>query len=231
MGDYYRLRLRLLLLGLRAHGRTVTATFPRLDTHGEAFYAKALASGRPVCLLGLHAGPWELLHRLPRAPADRPFAIATAPAFAPALTAFMAAGREGEGKRILWVGVAGPKGLEAGLRDILTSKGVLALMVDQVPGPEEECEYVELWERIRAPYPARLLRFLEARGCVFVPISVRLAQDEAMLTYHGSWDEAGPEQVRGFLEESIAAAPDQWNWSYPKVFPGPKAKRRPRPAN
>ena len=217
LGGYYRIRLRLLLLGLRSHGRAVTATFPRIETHGEDYYAKALASGRPVALLGLHAGPWELLHRLPPAPADRPFAIATAPAFAPALTAFMAEGREGDGKRILWVGEAGPKGLESGLRDILATKGVLALMVDQVPGPAEECEYLGLWGSIRTPYPGRLLRFLEARGCVFVPISVRLGPDGAALKYHGAWDAAGPERARRFLEEAIAAAPDQWNWSYPKV--------------
>ncbi len=216
-GGYYRLRLRLILLGLRAHGRAVTATFPRIDAHGEAFYANALASGRPVVLLGLHAGPWELLHRLPPAPADRPFAIATAPAFAPALTAFMAEGREGDGKRILWAGAAGPKGLESGLRNILASKGVLALMVDQVPGREADCEYLELWGSIRTAYPGRLLRFLEARGCVFVPISVRLGPVGVALKYHGAWDAAGPEPVRLFLEESIAAAPDQWNWSYPKV--------------
>jgi lauroyl/myristoyl acyltransferase len=216
---YYRLRLRLLLHGLRAHGRTVTAAFPRIDAQGEDFYAGALASGRPIALLGLHAGPWELLHRLPRAPAHRPFAIATAPAFAPALTAYMAEGREGDGKRILWVGVAGPKGLESGLREILMSKGVLALMVDQVPGPEADREYLELWGSIRTPYPGRLLRFLEARGCVFVPVSVRLERKTVVLRYHGAWDAAGPEQVRGFLEESIAAAPDQWNWSYPKVAP------------
>jgi len=216
---YYRLRLGILLHGLRAHGRTVTATFPRIDVLGEALYARALASGRPVALLGLHAGPWELLHRLPEAPADRPFAIATAPAFAPALTAYMAEGREREGKRILWVGGAGSKGLESGLREILASNGVLALMVDQVPGPEEDCEYMELWGSIRTPYPGRLLRFLETRGCVFVPVSVRLERTTAVFRYHGAWDAAGPEQLRGFLEESIAAAPDQWNWSYPKVAP------------
>lgn len=216
---YYRRRLALLLSGLRAHGRSVTTAFPRVETEGEGFYAEALASGRPVVLLGLHSGPWELLHRLPRVPAGRPFAIATAPAFAPALTAFMAEGREREGKRILWTGDAGAKGLQAGLREILDVKGVLALMADQVPGPEPSSEYLELWGRIRCPYPGRLLHFLERRDCLFVPVSARLAAGVAELRYHGVWEDAGPDRVRAFLEEAIAAAPDQWNWSYQKVTP------------
>lgn len=239
LGPYYRVRLNLLLMGLRAHGRPVTAAFPRIGMEGEAHYARALASGRPVALLGLHSGPWELLHRLPPAPADRPFAIATAPAFAPALTAYMAEGREGEGKRVFWAGSAGSKGgaaskglagsksLEAGLRGLLSSKGVLALMIDQVPRPGGESEYLDLWGSIRMPYPGRLLRFLEARGCLFVPVSVRLAEGSAVFRYHGAWEDAAPDRVRAFLEGAVAAAPDQWNWSYP----GLKAKRTPRPAN
>jgi lauroyl/myristoyl acyltransferase len=230
---YYRSRLGLLLSGLRAHGRPVTAAFPRRRVEGEDAYARALASGRPVVLLGLHAGPWELSHRLPAAPPDRPFAILTAPAFAPALTAYMAAGRERDGKRILWVG-GGDRGLETGLRSILDSRGVLAMMADQVPGPAEACEYLKLWGKIRSPYPGRLLRFLESRGCVFVPVSARMEtpgsahgregalggrENTAVLTFHGAWDEAGPEQVRAFLEGAISRSPDQWNWSYPKVVP------------
>jgi lauroyl/myristoyl acyltransferase len=232
---YYRSRLALLLSGLRAHGRPVTEAFPHLRVEAEEAYARALASGRPVVLLGLHAGPWELSHRLPAAPSNRPFAILTAPAFAPALTAFMAAGRERDGKRILWVGGGGERGLEAGLRSILDSRGVLAMMADQHPGPAEACEFLSLWGRIRSPYPGRLLRFLASRGCVFVPVSTRLEPDgavpgkdgagdegeTAVLTYHGTWDEAGPERVSGFLERAIALAPDQWNWSYPKVSPEP----------
>lgn len=232
---YYRMRLAMLLAGLRAHGRAVTAAFTHTRVEGEAAYARALASGRPVVLLGLHAGPWELLHRLPPAPAGRPFAILTAPAFAPALTSYMAEGRERDGKSVVWVGGDGERGLESGLRSLLESRGVLAMMADQVPGPADACEYLELWGRIRSPYPGRLLRFLGSRGCIFVPVSVRQAGDAAMaaggggsargpggviLTFHGTWDEAGPERVRGFLEEAISRAPDQWNWSYPKVAPG-----------
>jgi hypothetical protein len=158
----------------------------------------------------------------------------------------MARGRESDGKRILWVGGGGERGLESGLRGILDSRGVLAMMADQHPGPAEACETLSLWGRIRSPYPARLLRFLESRGCVFVPVSARLERaaagtggptaaaaagdamsdgrgrgsGQAVLTFHGTWDEAGPERVRGFLEAAISRAPDQWNWSYPKVSAG-----------
>ena len=218
-GAYYRRRLELLLLGLRAHGRNVTAAFPQVEIEGEPAYAQALASGHPVVLLGLHLGPWELLHRLPPAPEGRPFAIVTATAFAPALTAFMAGGRERGGKRVLWIGKAGPQGLQAGLRSCLAANGVLAVMADQHPGPAETCEWLRLWGRIRIPYPGRLLRFLERRGCLFVPVSARMAGNSAVLRYHGIWPAAGPERVRAYLEAAIAAAPDQWNWSYPKVNP------------
>ena len=222
-GPYYRMRLGLLLGGLRAHGRPVTAAFPRAETAGEGHYERALASGRPVVLLGLHLGPWEGLHRLPRAPEGRPFAILTAPAFSPALTAFMARGRERDGKRVLWIGGAGSRGLDARLRSLLAANGVLALMADQHPVPDETCEWLDLWlgirGGIRVPYPGRLLRFLENRGCLFVPVSIRMAGSAASFRYHGSWDSAGPERVRAFLEEAVASAPDQWNWSYPKIVP------------
>jgi hypothetical protein len=217
--SYYRRRLELLLRGLRAHGAEVTRGFPPVREEGREAYLEALASGRPVALLGLHAGPLELLHRVPPAPAGRPFLILTAPAFAPALSEFLAWGRERDGKRILWAGSRGGPSLETGLRACLERRGVLALMADQYPGPPADCEWIELWDRLRIPYPARLLRFLENRGCLFVPVSARLEAHSARIRYEGPWGTAPKAWIRDFLERAIAAAPDQWNWSYPKAFP------------
>jgi lauroyl/myristoyl acyltransferase len=125
----------------------------------------------------------------------------------------MAGGRERNGKRVLWVG-----GLERGLRQVIAARGVLALMADQHPGPPEECEYLALWDRVRVPYPARLLRFLSGQGFHFIPVSTRLEADGvSRFRYHPAMGDPSPGNIRSFLEESIAAAPEQWNWSYPKI--------------
>ncbi|HLP43551.1 MAG TPA: hypothetical protein VK465_18765 [Fibrobacteria bacterium] len=218
---YYRARLDLLLRNLQVHGRPVSEAFPQVEVEGKETYARALARGRPVALLGLHAGPLELLHRLPETPTGRPFALVAAPAFAPALTGWLAAGREREGKRMARTGVRGDQGLLVALRAVLEARGVLAVMVDQHPGSADAHEILTLWGRIQSPYPGRLLRLLERRGCVFVPVSVRLKDSGACFRYHGIWDGAGPERVRTFLEEAIASAPIQWNWSYPKLGVAP----------
>jgi lauroyl/myristoyl acyltransferase len=225
LGKYYSMRLRLLLLGLKAHGASVEAggigtgatTGGRPLLEGLEHYREALESGRPVALVGLHAGLVERLHRLPPAKGGKPFFILTAPAFSPPLTAYMARGREQEGKRILWLGGKGDRGLEAGLRAVIAGKGVLAMMADQHPGAKEDCEFLSLWGSVQVPYPARMFRFLAGQGFLFVPVSTRLYPDgSAPVRFHPAFDAAEPERIRGFLEQAIAEAPDQWNWSYPK---------------
>lgn len=217
---YYRARLGILARGLRAHGRPPGAGAYREE--GRRHYEDALASGRPVALLGLHAGPFELLHKAPPAPAGRPFRILTAPAFARALTRFMAEGRESGGKSVLWVGGIGDRGLERGLRDTAAAKGVLALMVDQHPGGAQAVSTLDLWDRIRVPWPERLLAFLAAKEFVLLPVSARYEGDGvAAIRYHEPLETPSVGAVRGFLEAAIAEAPEQWNWSYPKVVPSP----------
>jgi lauroyl/myristoyl acyltransferase len=256
--DYYSTRLRLMLRGLAFHGKPFPAAAPGAETgksdrqagadlaasahewtpelrvivYGERHYREALERNQPIALIGLHAGMVELLHRIPEAPEGRPFLILTAPAFSPPLTRFMARGREMEGKRILWVGKSeargGQRGLEQGLRSVIASKGVLALMADQHPGPADECEYLMLWDRVRVPWPARLIRFLAAQGFQCLPVSTRMMREDAatgpegpMATarfeFHPVLPQADAEGIRAFLEKAIAEAPEQWNWSYPKV--------------
>lgn len=225
------MRLGLLLRSLRLHGKPV----PRGSVHvtGWEYYRKALENARPVALLGLHAGVLELLHRVPEAPPDRPFLILTAPAFAPALTAFMAKGRERDGKSVVWnrkpAGAARLPGfgLASGLRSVVKSKGVLALMADQLPGPASETDYLYPWNRLRVPYPSRMLDFLVGNGFHILPVSTSLRADgKSDFRFHAAWDpEAGPAgkddlqtYLRAFLEQGIAQAPEQWNWSYPKIM-------------
>jgi lauroyl/myristoyl acyltransferase len=233
---YYAMRLRLLLSGLCAHVRRTAAdgaaTVADLEPEGWETYLAALASDRPIALIGLHAGPWEELHRVPPAREGRPFLILTAPAFSPPLTAFMAKGRESGGKSIIWIGSDGKRGLAAGIRAVQSGRGILALMADQHPDPGEE-EWLSLWDRIRIPYPARLLRSLAAHDFLFMPVSIRIsAEGTPLYRFHSPWDSrdiAGESadigsmalaaKVRDFLETAIAVAPDQWNWSYPKIRP------------
>ena len=231
---YYAQRLELLLRGLKLHG----APLPPILEAGADQYRLALAANRPVALIGLHAGLLELQHRVPGAPEDRPFLILTAPAFSSPMTAFMARGRERDGKRILWIGKGGTgnpedakrgseksleessgKGLGKGLRDVLASNGILALMADQHPGPAEECEYLHLWDAIRVPWPARLLRFLDSQGFICLPVSTRIDGDGAIrFAYHPPL-RPDAENIRAYLEAAISGAPGQWNWSYPKIAP------------
>ncbi len=215
LSRYYRMRARLLLLGLKAHG----GPLPRHRSEGTGHYQAALASGRPVVLIGLHAGPLEMLHRIPPAPAGKPFLILTAPAFAPTLTEYLATGREGEGKRILRTGAGGEKGLEQGLRAVLSQGGVLALMADQYPGPSGENEFLELWDRVQVPYPGRMLRFLARQDCAFIPVSAFLGIDGVtVFRFHPGMARPDASALRAFLEAAVAQAPEQWNWSYPKIF-------------
>ncbi len=214
-----------------------------MDVEGAHHYSSALLSDRPIALIGLHAGILELQHRIPAAPKDRPFLILTAPAFSPPLTRFMAAGRELDGKRSLLIGNRrqrnrkeekrkagkrnaasreewdGPdRNLESGLRSVIASKGILALMADQHPGPAEDRQYLDLWDAVRVPWPSRLLRFLSSQGFLCLPVSTRLEKDGTpRFTFHPALEEPTAGNVRAFLEAAIAAAPEQWNWSYPKV--------------
>lgn len=216
IGAYYRCRLGLLAKALRSHG----GSRQPVRQEGLAHYREALATGRPVALLGLHAGPFEMLHQVPEAPYGRPFRILTAPAYSRRLTAFMARGREAPGKNVLLVGAEGNRGLERGLRDTADSKGVLAFMVDQHPGKQEAVATLDLWGCIRLPWPRRLLEFLASQDFVFVPISARIDEaGEAVVRYLPSLPEPDGPAIQAFLETAIAAAPEQWNWSYPKVRP------------
>lgn len=214
LGAYYRRRLDLALASLRLHGRPLDRASVRVE--GGDFYREAVASGRPVALMGLHMGVVELLHRLPEASAGRPFRIVTAGGFAGTLSDFLREGREVEGKTIL-----SNHTLARGLRGVIQANGVLAFMADQVPGEPED--WMTLWGTVEIPWPRRLIGFLHGQGCAVLPVSTWVAEDGAWVyRYYAPWAEApigeNPEsRVRAFLEASIAQAPDQWNWSYPKL--------------
>jgi lauroyl/myristoyl acyltransferase len=217
LAGYYRARAELLLRNLHVHGRGLSPAGIRVE--GGEHYRRALERDRPVALLGLHMGVVELLHRVPRAPPGRSFFVLTAPAFSAPLTDYMADGRERDGKRVLGNREAAP-----GLRAVLRGKGVLAIMLDQLPGSGGSAPFLDLWGRVRVPYPADLLQFLLRREALLLPVSTRL-EEAGVSTYrfHPAWEApsapAGPasleNRVRAFLEASIAWAPEQWNWSYP----------------
>jgi lauroyl/myristoyl acyltransferase len=220
---YYRRRLDLALASLRLHGRPLDCAAVRVE--GGERYREALASGRPLALMGLHMGVVELLHRLPEAPEGRPFRIVTAGGFAGPLSDFLREGRERGGKTVL-----SNHALAGSLKGLVGAGGVLAFMADQVPGSPED--RVVLWNSVELPWPRRLIRFLRERNCAILPVSTRVAEDGTWdYRYHVPWPDAGygvedSERVKSFLEEAIAWAPDQWNWSYPKLRPATAAFSR-----
>lgn len=213
LASYYRARLRLMLRSLHLHGRALRPGETRME--GREHYQAALSMGRPVALVGLHMGVVELLHRFPERPPDRPYLILTAPAFSGALTDYLAWGRERDGK-----GVQPNRGIGNGVRTVLSGNGVLALMADQVPDRPET--FLDLWGGIRVPYPARLLDLLGRQGCSMVPVTTRLEADGASTCrFHAPLPDGAEftAALRRFMEEGIAWAPEQWNWSYPKNHP------------
>ena len=106
------------------------------------------------------------------------------------------------------------------------------MMADQNPLQTPDQDYLTLWGMIDVAFPRRLLDFLSERDFQFVPVSTLLNPDgRSSFRFHPAWkasvtlsgrpevmDQASLRtQLRDFLEAGIAAAPEQWNWSYPKI--------------
>lgn len=213
--DYYRARLRLAALSLRhVLGRPDGL---RIEIEGAEFYAAALATGRPVALLGWHQGPVELLHRIPSQATSRPFFVMTAGAFAPALAGLMKDGRGRPGAKV----VIRPDSL-SGLRAWERDKGVLAVMVDQVRGRPEE--WLTLRPRpgvaLHVPWPKRLLEWVQERRPELLTVSVRLEGKTARFRYAPLEPDALKEALRARFEAALRENPLQYNASYPKLKTG-----------
>lgn len=215
---YYLMRVRLAWLSLRHH-LNLPDGCTRIVENADLYHA-ALRSGRAVVLLGWHQGPVELLHRIPHADplaAGRAKLLMTASAFAPALAHFMHAGRAVDGKEIIRPGDV------TALRRWARGKGVLAVMIDQVPGRPED--WIPIADSgLQAPYPARLMKWIEAR-----------APERLVVTVH--WERGKhPGGVIRFrylpvtnmpvksgvvanmrLSETFGQERRQYNWSYPKI--------------
>jgi hypothetical protein len=209
---YYRTRLRLALLSLRHLFQRPDGT--KVCIEGRERYAAALASGKPVVILGWHQGPVELLHRIPHedpAAVGHPAFLLTAKAFAPALTKLMQHGRAGTRKEILH-----PHSLAA-LKRWEKEKGILALMIDQVPGKPEEW-LAPLEGCVQVPYPGRLLDWLAQRDAEFLVVSVRLENThDIAFRYEFVDSRLLREDLAFHLDRGLRAAPEQYNWSYPKI--------------
>jgi lauroyl/myristoyl acyltransferase len=209
---YYRMRLRLALLSLRhTLGRPDGCT---VIVEGAELLEVALASGKPVALLGWHQGPVELLHRIPAdaaTRAGRKVLVMTAGAFSPALSAWMARGRASSGTTVVRPDET------AMLRDWIRDAGVLAAMVDQVPGAPEH------WLRLRGgtvslPWPGRLMEWIAAREPECLVVAVRWEPgDRIVFRYERIGAATLREDSGRLMEEAIRQAPEQYNWSYPKV--------------
>lgn len=207
---YYHMRLRLALLSVRqATGREDGY---RRAIEGEDLYSRVLSSGKPVLLLGWHQGPVELLHAIPAAASSgRPFFVVTASAFSPVLAEWMARGRERTGVRVVRPEETGK------LRAWAREGGVLAVMIDQVPGRPEE--YLSLRDgAMNVPWPGRLIDWALARNPEILVVSARLAGGRRVaFRYARCRAESAKEDVRDLMDDALARAPEQYNWSYGKV--------------
>jgi lauroyl/myristoyl acyltransferase len=209
---YYRMRLRLALLSLRhLLGRPDGCV---LQVEGREHFLAALKSEKPVVVLGWHQGPVELLHQIPQSDpeaAGHPSFLLTAKAFAPALTRLMKEGRAGTRKEILH-----PHSLSA-LKRWEKEKGILALMVDQVPGKPEEW-LAPLAGSAHIPYPGRLLDWIAERDAAILIVSVCLEKgNRIVFRYAPTESRLLREDLAFHLDRALRAAPEQYNWSYPKI--------------
>lgn len=241
---YYQTRLKLLLLNLHVHGRAVNHR--NVHVTRKENYNLALTQNRPILLLGLHQGVLEYLHKIPAKPANRPFYILTAPAFAPSLSQFMASGRSLDGKQIIWdrnlsvTDSAQEKeksglSFSNGIREIIKHKGVLAMMADQIRTTGNELlkigeaeNTIRLFNMIEIPSSIQLLKYLVEKDFLILPVSTFLMSDGiSKFTFNPAWNlteikntENLESEIRSklkiFLEAAISSAPEQWNWSYPK---------------
>jgi lauroyl/myristoyl acyltransferase len=211
---YYSMRLRLALLSLR-HLLGPTDGCTHIVENVDLYHA-ALRTGKPIALLGWHQGPVEMLHRIPHADpeaANRFKVLMTAGAFAPALAELMYAGRAVDGKII-----ARP-GDTAALRRWAREQGILAVMIDQVPGRPEK------WLPIgnsgsQAPYPERLMKWIEARDSVRLFVTVQWERGNVIrfryLPMEG--DNLISTAIACMkLSETFGQERQQYNWSYPKI--------------
>jgi len=206
---YYQTRLQLAAHSLRH----LTGHFNDLPLHieGVEHYRSALETGKPVALLGWHQGPVELLHQIPfLTSGDRPFFVLASRGFSPRLSRMMQEGRRRKGKKILEPGALG-------LRFWIRKNGILAVMIDQVPGLPKH--WIPLWDgACRIPFPGRIWNFFKTHNTEMVPVSVRLGGQSIHFRYHPPIRPANmTEDLQSLLEKSISNFPNQYNWSYSKI--------------
>ncbi len=203
---YYRTRLKLAAVSLR-HLTGKYDDMP-VQVEGEDLYDAALATGKPVVLLGWHQGPVELLHRIPYND-GRPFYIITAAGFASPLSRLLERGRERDGKQVV-----ASEDVHHALRNLVRKSGVLAVMVDQVPG--QPSDFFSLWnDSVQIPRTAELLTWLKNREAIFLAVTVRLEKNDSILFRYQPVDP--DESLELLLEKSVEEDPSQYNWSYPKI--------------
>lgn len=223
---YYSMRLRLVLLSLR-HLRGLPDGYTHRVENADLYYA-ALHTGKPVVLLGWHQGPVELLHRIPHADpasAGRTKVLMTAGAFAPALAEFMHVGRAVDGKV-----VARPGDMTA-LRHWERDRGILAIMIDQVPGTVDA--WTMLQNGITIPWPQRLMDWVTSHDPECLAVSVRWehgarivfrydeltqrSSSKPSLSHDSEGGNTLHNRVAALMSDVIQHAPEQYNWSYRKI--------------
>jgi hypothetical protein len=103
------------------------------------------------------------------------------------------------------------------LRAWARDAGLFAVMIDQVPGePEEELSLMA--GRVTVPWPARLLRWIASRDPELLAVSVRWESPHGIVfRYDRVEPQAVKEGIARLMNDAIARAPEQYNWSYGKA--------------
>lgn len=229
---YYRTRLQLALLSLR-HA-TNRPDGCRHHVENTFLLDDALATGRPVVLLGWHQGPVELLHKVPAAHLDqgtrsggeRGLYLMTASAFSPPLAEWMASGRRA-GRRAPMRLIR--PGDTLALREWIKTCGLLAVMVDQVPGAPDDV-LVPGTGMPAVPWPRRLMEWILAQDVEVLAISALWRpgrtcsgpRDQILIRYHpvggaGIAQNVVKNRVAAAMHRALKQAPGQYNWSYGKI--------------
>ncbi len=231
---YYRTRLYLALLSAR-HIRNRPDGCVHI-VENAALFTAALAQDRPVVLLGWHQGPVELLHRIPASHLDqggrdsgvkRGLSLLTASAFSPPLADWMTSGRETGYTMPSRVIRPGDRGA---LRAWARSRGVLAVMIDQVPGVPEDT-LVPGPGLPAFPWPRRLMEWIRTQDPVFLAVTARwhpgtgnARQERIVFGYHALSTDAAADHLKAgigrLMHAALREAPEQYNWSYGKIGVG-----------
>lgn len=217
LNDYYWARFFLSDAHNRFHAGKWTGS---LHVLGEEHYFKALKSHQPIIAFSLHFGPFEPLQRwlhLKAIAHAKSSSLWTASAFSPPLTNYLQNGRSIESRHVFTSEHA-----LGGLKYWLKTKGMLAVLIDEVPVPSD---YLHIGQGLQIPWASELMQKAHKRQCICIPtlaLPTRMDSKDVSiqcfppLTPDVSF-EIWKEQIEQWITKLLMEYPEYYNWSYKKI--------------